>query len=596
MKVHPQRQTPSVNLGHCHLWKQVGAAIAYYAAAQFSIAFATLPDAASTPIWIASGVAVGVMLLWGYTLWVGIFVSIFVLEFTLFKGWTGSGLFLTLAVTAITTFGKVLAVYWTQKLTDGRHILDRSQDVLRFVVVGSCFSHLPVGAICAALVCALGKAPWSAYPTVMLNWWLGDAFGILILAPLIVAWGRDAAQCLHLLKRRSLEGVILVLLVLAVSGIAFSSHYPLEYMLIPLIVWAAFRFQQPGATLLMVATSILAVIGTAQGYGSFVRDSLNESLLLLQSFIGVIALTTLLLCAVLSENEQVRAELRQINATLEHRVHDRTLQLAAAHDQILALNEKLKAENLYMGAKLDVVRQIQQMILPKADELRAIANLDIASFIEAADDVGGDYYDVFETDGVVTIGIGDVTGHGLESGLLMLMTQTAVRTLTELREQDPVRFLDTLNRTLYKNIRRINTHKSLTLAVLTYLEGKLRISGQHEEVIVLRASGEVTRIDTMDLGFPLGLAFEITDLINSIEIELQPGDGIVLYTDGITEAMNASREFYGLERLCTMASRHWQQGAIAVEAAVIADLHLHMAEQKVLDDITLLVVKRSPSA
>ena len=70
---------------------------------------------------------------------------------------------------------------------------------------------------------------------------------------------------------------------------------------------------------------------------------------------------------------------------------------------------------------------------------------DIAAYMKAADEVGGDYYDVLNTDGVVTLGIGDVTGHGLESGILMLMAQTAIRTLKEIRETDPVRFLDALN-------------------------------------------------------------------------------------------------------------------------------------------------------
>jgi sigma-B regulation protein RsbU (phosphoserine phosphatase) len=107
-----------------------------------------------------------------------------------------------------------------------------------------------------------------------------------------------------------------------------------------------------------------------------------------------------------------------------------------------------------MRAELDLVRQMQQLVLPTPDELAAIDDLDIAAFMEPADEVGGDYYDVLHADGVVTIGIGDVTGHGLESGILMVMTQAAVRTLQELREADPVRFLGALNRTLYHNVQR----------------------------------------------------------------------------------------------------------------------------------------------
>jgi len=138
-------------------------------------------------------------------------------------------------------------------------------------------------------------------------------------------------------------------------------------------------------------------------------------------------------------------------------------QLADSAQKLDTLNQRLKEENLRMGAELNIVRQMQQMILPNPEELE-IEGLDIAGYMEAADEVGGDYYDVLNIDGVVTLGIGDVTGHGLESGILMLMAQTAVRTLKEIRETDPVRFLDALNRTLYKNVQRMNSEKSLTLA------------------------------------------------------------------------------------------------------------------------------------
>jgi len=128
--------------------------------------------------------------------------------------------------------------------------------------------------------------------------------------------------------------------------------------------------------------------------------------------------------------------------------------LEKANKQILALNDLLKLENLRMSSELDVTRKLQQMILPKDKELALIVGLDIAGFMEPADEVGGDYYDVLQQNGRIKIGIGDVTGHGLESGMLMIMVQTAVRTLLQSEENDPVRFLDILNRTIYGNVQR----------------------------------------------------------------------------------------------------------------------------------------------
>ena len=267
-------------------------------------------------------------------------------------------------------------------------------------------------------------------------------------------------------------------------------------------------------------------------------------------------------------------------------------QLADSAQKLDTLNQRLKEENLRMGAQLDIVRQMQQMILPNPEELE-IDGLDIAGYMDAADEVGGDYYDVLNTDGVVTLGIGDVTGHGLESGILMLMAQTAVRTLKEIRETDPVRFLDALNRTLYKNVQRMNSDKSLTLAILNYSQGRVSISGQHEETIIVRLGGEIERIDTMDLGFPIALHDDIAEFISHISIELQLGDGIVLYTDGIPEAKDINKKQYGVEQMCEVISQNWHLSAQEIKQAVIDDLRGHIGTQKVFDDITLLVVKRT---
>ena len=245
-----------------------------------------------------------------------------------------------------------------------------------------------------------------------------------------------------------------------------------------------------------------------------------------------------------------------------------------------------------MGAELDVAQQLQQMVLPKPEEFEDIEGLDISGYMEPADEVGGDYYDVLHTDGIVTIGIGDVTGHGLESGILMLMTQTAVRTLQEVGERDPVKFLDTLNRTIFQNVIRMDSEKNLTLAILNYSAGKVSISGQHEETIIVRDGGKIERIDTMDLGLPIGMDDDIGDFIDRTLVELDSGDGIVLYTDGIPEAFNMDKKQYGMERLCEVISRNWQYTAREIKDAIIADVREFIGEQKVFDDITLVILKQ----
>ena len=149
-----------------------------------------------------------------------------------------------------------------------------------------------------------------------------------------------------------------------------------------------------------------------------------------------------------------------------------------------------------------------------------------------------------------------------------------------------------LNRTLYKNVQRMNSDRNLTLAILNYTDGNVSISGQHEESIVVRSGGIIERIDTMELGFPIALDDEIADFIDQALIELHPGDSIVLYTDGIPEAENMDNEQYGLERLCDVISQNWDKSAAALQQTIIDDVRQFIGQQKVFDDITLVVLKQ----
>jgi ammonium transporter len=291
--------------------------------------------------------------------------------------------------------------------------------------------------------------------------------------------------------------------------------------------------------------------------------------------------------------QEAQEQLAIANRDLEQRVVERTQELAQANIEISHLNEQLQAENLRMRTELDVARQIQQMILPRPEELAKVEALDISGYMQPADEVGGDYYDVMQnTNQLITIGIGDVTGHGLESGVLMLMTQTAVRTLRALQETDPIKSLSAINAVLYQNRLRMSSYRNLSLALIDYQDGKLYICGQHEEVILVRANNTVERIDTLDLGYTVGMLEDISAFIAQHQIDLNVGDGIVLYTDGITEAENSRREFYSLERLIQVVEQNWGQSAQDIRSAIMADVRCHIGSHTVYDDITLVVLKR----
>lgn len=276
------------------------------------------------------------------------------------------------------------------------------------------------------------------------------------------------------------------------------------------------------------------------------------------------------------------------------KLRDRDFALDRANAEIISLNQRLEIENIRMGAELDITHRLQQMMLPKEKELADIPGLDIAGYMKPADEIGGDYYDVISHESGVKIGIGDVTGHGLESGVLMIMAQTAIRTLLENNVTDPKVFLSVLNKTIYGNVQRMQSDKNMTLSLIDYQDGVLRLSGQHEDIVIIRQNGEVERIDTVDLGFPLGLEADISDFINTLDISLLPGDIVVLYTDGVTEAEDKNGVHYGIDRLIRVVQENARRSAKQIRHEVIQDIRNYIANHKMLDDITIVILKQKP--
>lgn len=289
---------------------------------------------------------------------------------------------------------------------------------------------------------------------------------------------------------------------------------------------------------------------------------------------------------------EMASEIEAYTNNLEELVGERTRALEKANEEISELNAKLAQENIRLGAELNVARQLQLMVLPAPSELQEIPGLDIAGYMAPADEVGGDYYDVLRSDGLVKIGIGDVTGHGLESGVLMLMVQTAVRTLLAANERDPKKFLSIVNKVIYQNIQRIRSDKNLSLTLLDYSDGELQLTGQHEDLIIVRKDGTLDRVETMGLGLPIGIDLDISDFIGSIEVKLEPGDVVTLFSDGITEAEDSAEEQYGIDRLCQVISRNHERTSREIKDAIIEDVLAHVGYNKIHDDITVLVIKR----
>ncbi|MGA1356748.1 MAG: SpoIIE family protein phosphatase [Prochlorothrix sp.] len=242
--------------------------------------------------------------------------------------------------------------------------------------------------------------------------------------------------------------------------------------------------------------------------------------------------------------------------------------------------------------ELAITHDLQQMLLPSLAFLESVSELEVSGFMEPAENVGGDYYDVIVLRDRIYIGIGDVTGHGLESGVVMLMVQAALRALLESETASAQDHINALNRMVCANTSRMGSPKQMTFALLEYRSGQLRFCGQHEEILILRGENHLEVVDTFDYGFPLGLEQDIQCFIAEQVLELQLEDVVLLYTDGVTEAMNAACQQYGRDRLCRVFQDCWGKSVQDIQATIVADIHRHVGAQPLADDLTLVVFQR----
>jgi signal transduction histidine kinase/ActR/RegA family two-component response regulator len=360
------------NLRQVPWWKQLIVAGAYYGTAQLSFTLTTYPGTGSTPIWIPGGIAVGLLGIWGYPLWLGIMLGVLITELVAYKGLLNfNNLIMTILIVAVVTVGKVLALSWSESLTGKRYFLHRPKDTVKFVIFGCFLSHVPVGLLCPFILYLFGKIPGELYPQIAITWWLSDAFGILLLAPLITAWYQQINQFIASLSQQWLEAISILCLTLVISQFIVNGHHT-EYLLVPILVWSAFRFKELGATLIMFMVTVIIVVYTVQGYSSFARKSINDSLLLLQSFIGSIGITTLILNGVLNEKEHSKHKLYEANRALV----DQNLRLQELdHQKEIERQEREKILKDY-GAALE-----QQLALVKAKEAAETATRAKSQFL-----------------------------------------------------------------------------------------------------------------------------------------------------------------------------------------------------------------------
>lgn len=279
----------------------------------------------------------------------------------------------------------------------------------------------------------------------------------------------------------------------------------------------------------------------------------------------------------------------QLYETLPELVSTTLRAIQLSRNLVTEATRRQRAERDQVTKELEIAVRIQTAILPAQREVRG---LEIAACMLPAAEVGGDYFDILPTADGAWLGIGDVAGHGLTTGLVMLMVQSgAAAVIRSEPRQLPSRAWAAVNTLLCDNIRqRIAGNEHVTLTLLRYdSSGELHFSGGHEDILIYRQQS-----GSSELVSPPGIWAGVFEQAPEEEAKdgstvLAPGDVLLLHTDGVTEARNAQGEQFGLERLRHTFEQLAARGVREIHDGILEVVQRWMAHQE--DDITLLVAR-----
>ncbi len=281
----------------------------YHLAARLGLKMAYL-QANTSPVWPPTGIAIAVLMLFGLNLWPGITLGVLVGSVL-----TGAPFSLAIGMALGNTLEAVIAVYFLKRFLHFHDSFDRLNDVIGLIVVALIATAISATIGTSTLVLTT-ETPRSAFFDIWITWWVGDLLGALVVAPFILVWVKRFS--LREIRKSITESIGLIVLIMFITWYVFSKTPPIDvthqamiYVIFPFIIWAALRFGQHGATAGILLISAIAIWGTVNGTGPFAQESINESLILLQTFMGVVALTSLILAATTIERRKATQALKQ---------------------------------------------------------------------------------------------------------------------------------------------------------------------------------------------------------------------------------------------------------------------------------------------
>jgi PAS domain S-box-containing protein len=340
LAIHRVIERAPLRLGYRYVSQLAIVFALYFGAGKLGLA---IPFTSSnvSPVWPAAGVAVSAVLIWGIQIAPAIALAAFLVNFlSSIPAPIAVGIGLGNASSA------VLAGYLLRRFSDFQISLPRLRDVLRFVIFAVVLATTVAASVGVTSLTVAHIKAWSSYGSAWRIWWLGDAMGVLVVAPLLLT----GPEMLRLCRRwRVLEACLLAIAVLLTSAAIFGPWEAvrddvLAFVVFPFVMWAAIRFRVAGAAVTSLLVATVAVWGTAHGFGPFVSHTQLHNAMLLQIFIAVISLTGLMLAALINERErigeafesekQLLSESEAAKETLEVRVKERTQELEQSTAQL----------------------------------------------------------------------------------------------------------------------------------------------------------------------------------------------------------------------------------------------------------------------
>ena len=339
--------------------------IAYIVLARFGLALHAINMFASL-VWAPTGLSLAAMLLLGTRFWPCIALGAVIANV-----WTGAPLPVALGMGAGNTLEALLGAYALRRIPGFRSSLDRLVDVIGLIVLAAVGSSLVSATIGVGSLALGGVITPDRFLATWRAWWLGDAIGDLIFAPLLLTWAppRDVPAR----PARRLEAALLAVSLALVSVFLFdATRDGMASLLAPFLVWASIRFEQRGAARSMFFVSAVAIWATSRGHGPFVRDSVESSLFLLQAFMALTAGTFLVLGAVTAERRRAKEEAEAASQTKDRFLATLSHELRTPLTPILALSSVLENSGTLPGeerSQMEVIRRNAELEAGLIDDL-----------------------------------------------------------------------------------------------------------------------------------------------------------------------------------------------------------------------------------